>query len=44
MNFHEILHGGFFLPLLVTCIHDDFMFGLFFDPEDGEYMFLRNVG
>jgi hypothetical protein len=29
--------------LLVTCLHVGFLLGLFFDPEDGGDMFLRNV-
>jgi hypothetical protein len=31
-------------PLLATCFHAGFLLGLFFDPEDGGDMFLRNVG
>jgi hypothetical protein len=27
-----------------TCFHAGFLLGLFLDPEDGGYMFLRNVG
>jgi hypothetical protein len=27
-----------------TCFHAGFLLNLFFDPEDGGYMFLRNVG
>jgi hypothetical protein len=28
-----------------TCLlHADFLFGLLFDPEDGDDMFLRNIG
>jgi hypothetical protein len=30
--------------LLFTCFHAGFLLGLFFDPEDGSDMFLRNVG
>jgi hypothetical protein len=30
--------------LLATCFHFGFLFGLFFDPEDGGDMFLRYVG
>jgi hypothetical protein len=30
--------------LLTTCFHASFFPGLFFDPEDGGDMFLRNVG
>jgi hypothetical protein len=30
--------------LLATCVHAGFLLGLFFDPEDGSDMFLRNVG
>jgi hypothetical protein len=29
--------------LLATCVHVGFVLGLFFDPEDGGVMFLRNV-
>jgi hypothetical protein len=27
-----------------TCFHAGFLLSLFFDPEDGGDMFLRNVG
>jgi hypothetical protein len=30
--------------LLATCFHAGFLLGLFFDPEAGSDMFLRNVG
>jgi hypothetical protein len=30
--------------LLATYFHAGFLLGLFFDPEDGGDMFLRNVG
>jgi hypothetical protein len=30
--------------MLATCFHAGFFLGLFFDPEDGGDMFLRNVG
>jgi hypothetical protein len=30
--------------LLATCFHSGFLLSLFFDPEDGGDMFLRNVG
>jgi hypothetical protein len=29
--------------LLSTCFHAGFLFGLFFDPEDGGDIILRNV-
>jgi hypothetical protein len=29
---------------LATCFHAGFLLALFFDPEDGSDMFLRNVG
>jgi hypothetical protein len=32
------------MALLATCFQADFLLGLFFDPEDGGDMFLRNVG
>jgi hypothetical protein len=31
-------------PLLSTYFHAGFLLDLFFDPEDGGGMFLRNVG
>jgi hypothetical protein len=34
--------GGF--ALSTTCFHAGFLLGLFFDPEDGGDMFLRNFG
>jgi hypothetical protein len=30
--------------MIVTCFRAGFLCGLFFDPEDGGDMFLRNVG
>jgi hypothetical protein len=30
--------------LLATCFRAGFSFGLFFDPEDGDDIFIRNVG
>jgi hypothetical protein len=30
--------------LLATCYHAGFLLGLFFNPEDGGDMVLRNVG
>jgi hypothetical protein len=32
-----------FRALLATCFHAGFLLGLFFHPEDGGAMFLRNV-
>jgi hypothetical protein len=31
------------VALLATCFHADFLLGLFFNPEDGGNMYLRNV-
>jgi hypothetical protein len=36
--------GGIYSLLLATCFYAGFLLGLFFDPEDGGDMFLRNVG
>jgi hypothetical protein len=32
------------VALVSTCFQAGFLLGFFFDPEDGENMFLRNVG
>jgi hypothetical protein len=32
------------MSLLATYFHADFLLGVFFDPEDGGHMFLRNIG
>jgi hypothetical protein len=32
------------LAVLATCVHAVFLIALFFDPEDGNDMFLLNVG
>jgi hypothetical protein len=41
-------HEEFFLQgykaLLATCFQAGFMLNLFFDPEEGGDMFLRNIG
>jgi hypothetical protein len=29
---------------IATCFHTDFLLGLFFDPEDGDDMFLQTAG
>jgi hypothetical protein len=36
--------GTYRLHLLATCFHAGFLLILFFDPEDGGDMLLRNVG
>jgi hypothetical protein len=36
----KVLSSG----IAATCFHANFLLGLFFDPEDGGDMFLRNVG
>jgi hypothetical protein len=33
-----------FAALLATCFYAGFLLLLFFDPEDGGYIFLQNVG
>jgi hypothetical protein len=35
--------GCILLAQLATCFHAGFLLGLFFDPEDGGDMFIRNV-
>jgi hypothetical protein len=37
----NLIHVGAYLA---TCFHLDFLLSLFFDPEDEDDMFLRNVG
>jgi hypothetical protein len=32
------------IPLLANSFHAGFLLGLFFDPEDGGDIFIRNVG
>jgi hypothetical protein len=32
------------IAILITCVRAGFLLGLFFDPEDGDDKFLRNVG
>jgi hypothetical protein len=34
---------GYHLALLANCFHAGFLLGLFFNPEDGGDIFLRNV-
>jgi hypothetical protein len=38
------LKGNRHRALLAICFHADFLLSLFFDPEDGGDIFLRNVG
>jgi hypothetical protein len=43
--FHESsCHSALDTALLATCFHAGFFHGLFFDPEDRDDMFLRDVG
>jgi hypothetical protein len=42
-------HAASIFRVEETCVRQvtnraDFLFGLFFDPEDGGNMFIRNVG
>jgi hypothetical protein len=36
--------SGSKLALFALCFHADLLLGLFFDPEYGGEMFIRNVG
>jgi hypothetical protein len=36
--------GTYRLHMLATCFHAGFLLSLYFDPEDGRNMFLRNLG
>jgi hypothetical protein len=38
------LSSGFKNNPFATCFHAGFLLGVFFDPEDGSDMFLRNIG
>jgi hypothetical protein len=40
----KIQNATYIPALLVACFHAGFLLSLFFDPEDGGDMFLRNVG
>jgi hypothetical protein len=56
MAYYDILRPLAFIPLmlttrpgitillLATCSHAGFLLSLFFDPENEDGMFLRNVG
>jgi hypothetical protein len=39
----EVRNLGQTIALLATCFHAGIFLGLFFDPEDGGDLFLRNV-
>jgi hypothetical protein len=46
LKVNQSFGGTYHLNLqgLATCFHSGFLIGVFFDPEDGDDMFLRNIG
>jgi hypothetical protein len=44
LKFYRRFGGIYRKAMLATCFHAGFLLDLFFDPEYGDRMFLRNIG